>query len=359
MYLQCICALSWGLILSSLVFANPNYRVIQGQGREYHTGLMHKPKDLVGLGEMHVMLEGCDNLPDSLDLRDLNVVPPTRDQGSCGSCWSFSKTGSLESAVAAQTGKFLDLSEQELVSCDHSQYGCDGGLLTDFKYQIDKGQSLESDFPYTARDSACKTGLKAAAKGVSFAYAGQSNRRATEQEVMCALYKTHTIPWITVSANNNWSSAPKSYKTPYNRCGRGQTNHAVGVVGWYKANGKTQFIMRNSWGKGFGDGGFMSLPLGCDNFGEEIAYIITDAAPCKPPLVKLPAEVTTMPEVEVVLGVKAQAGVDYTWFEGDKEVAKGAVMYVTVTKETVYKLVAKNACGTSESSVKVKLVQGE
>lgn len=339
------------------------YPVIKGEGRhagqEFHTGLRHKPKELKGLGELHVQLADCENLPETFDLRDLGVVPPTRNQGSCGSCWSFSLTGSLESAIASQTGKILDLSEQELVSCDKSQYGCGGGLLNDFKYQINNGESLETDFPYTARDTRCKSGLKPAAKGVSFAYVGAANRYPTDKELKCALYKTHTIPWITVSASNSWGSAPSSYKTPYTRCGRGQTNHAVGVVGWYQANGKTQFIMRNSWGASWGDGGFMSLPLKCDSFGEEVAYIVTDQAPCKPAQVKLPAEISAVSGVEVVIAVREQSGVDYTWFEGEKEVGKGAVFYVTPTKETVYKLVGKNACSTAESSVRVKVIQAE
>jgi hypothetical protein len=57
--------------------------------------------------------------------------------------------------------------------------------------------------------------------------------------------------------------------------------------------------------------------------------------------------------VEVMLGVKAESGVDYTWFAGDKQVATGSMIYVTPTEETVYKLVGKTACGVSESSVKV------
>ena len=102
-------------------------------------------------------------------------------------------------------------------------------------------------------------------------YVGSPSRGPTETELKCALYKYHTVPWITVSANNNWGNPPASEKTVYKHCGRGQTNHAVGVVGWFKdSKGKTAFIMKNSWGKDWGDHGYMSMPLGCDSFGDEV-----------------------------------------------------------------------------------------
>ena len=184
----------------------------------------------------------------------------------------------------------------------------------------------------------------------------------TEQELKCALFKTKTVPWITTNASN-WGNVPRSEKTPYTRCSRNQTNHAVGVVGWFKdANGRTQFIMKNSWGTSWGDKGYMSLALGCDNFGEEAAYIITENTPCKAPVVKLPAEVSAMPGVEVLVGVKdntATAGWTYDWYVGEQKVGSGPHLYVTPDNDTVYKLVARSKCGSAESSVRVKIIQAQ
>ena len=222
------------------------YAIIQGSnGLQYHTGLLPSDPEKKGFGVPHVSLTDCENLPDSFDLRTLGLVPDVRDQGSCGSCWAFSKTGSLESALLGQ-GKKLDLSMQELVSCDRDQYGCGGGMLDDFKYQIGHGQSLASDYPYTSgggSNGSCKS-KPVAAKGVSFQYIGTADRGPTEKELKCALYTYKTVPWITVGATNAWGNPPSSEKTAYTSCGRSQTNHAVGVVGWWTdAKGKTQFIM--------------------------------------------------------------------------------------------------------------------
>ena len=68
-----------------------------------------------------------DNLADSMDWRTKGAVNPVKDQGQCGSCWAFSATASIEGHHFIQTGTLLSLSEQEVVDCDTSSYGCNGG----------------------------------------------------------------------------------------------------------------------------------------------------------------------------------------------------------------------------------------
>lgn len=337
--------------------------IIEADGREYYTGLKHKSADFQGLGETHVTLDDCEALPDEFDLRDLGVVPEVRNQGSCGSCWAFSLTASLESAKAAEGANMstMNLSEQQLVSCDRASYGCGGGFMNGFKFQIDRGQANESDFPYTARDAACRSNLPVAAKGVSYANVGQSGRRATTKEVQCALFKSHTIPWITVAANN-WGSMSHDSDALHTTCYMSRTNHAVGLVGWKTVNGQVYFKMRNSWGNDWGsdagrpgmEKGYAMMKLGCDNLGAEVAYVISKNMACKPPLVKLPAEVTVAKGEETRLSVREEAGVDYAWYLGDQQLGSGAALDVVAQEAGVYKVVAKNECGQAESSVRVK-----
>lgn len=278
-----------GFVLMSWIFAPEisAYPIIKGEGpqlgKEFHTGLVNIKGNQPVEDRTYMELDGCDSLPDAYDLRDIGTVPPIKDQGQCGSCWAFSKTGSFESALLASGKYYTAFSEQELVSCDRTQFGCQGGYLHSEEYQITHGQGLDKDLPYksgvTQRSGICKL-IPMAEKAIKFVYVGAAGRYPTETELKCALYKTHTVPWIVVSATGAWGSPPASYKTPYTRCGRGQTNHAVGVVGWYKdPKGKTQFIMKNSWGESWGDKGYMSLALGCDSFGEEVAFISLDATP--------------------------------------------------------------------------------
>ena len=68
-----------------------------------------------------------DNLADSVDWRTQGAVNPVKNQGQCGSCWAFSATAAIEGHHFIQTGTLLSLSEQEIVDCDTSSYGCSGG----------------------------------------------------------------------------------------------------------------------------------------------------------------------------------------------------------------------------------------
>jgi hypothetical protein len=322
------------------------------------------------LGETHVLLDDCTNLPDEFDLRDLNVVGAIKDQGQCGSCWAFSQTASLESATAVSTAKTGPiLAEQELVSCDTANAGCDGGNLNGFGYQITHGQSLGKDYPYTSGNGdtgSCKDGLKPAAKGTDFVNVGTTDGTSipATKDVQCALFKSHTIPWI-VAAADNWMSPPTGDNDVYTSCGTGQVDHAIGLVGWTTIKGKVYFKVRNSWGNSWGstagrpgsEKGYIMMQLGCDNLGQEVAYILNKSTvQCMPPIVKLPAEMSVNAGDAAFLSVKGENGAEYSWFQGKTKIGDSNEASVVPTADTIYKVVAKNGCGQSESSVRVTVL---
>jgi C1A family cysteine protease len=208
-------------------------------------------------------------LPETYDYRNQpGILNPVRDQKSCGSCWSFAITATLESAAAKQLGRSLtDLSEQHMVSCDTQSYGCGGGFMDSADFVVRNGLTGEKSFPYTARNTKCKSGLPVVEKATKYYLIGSAKKGPTKEQIKTALIQYGPV-FVTVEAGSaGWEGSTKEVTSCKKR---GVTNHMVVVVGY----DKTGWIIRNSWGSAWADKGYAHIGYGCDLVAEEAGFVV-------------------------------------------------------------------------------------
>jgi len=194
-------------------------------------------------------------LADEVNWVTKGAVTPVKNQGQCGSCWSFSTTGSVEGAMFLKTGKLQSFSEQQLVDCSGSfgNMGCNGGLMDNaFKYIEKNPLELESDYPYTAQDGSCHYDKSKAVGDVAAFTDVQTN---SVDQLKAALNKQPVS--IAIEADQ----AAFQYYTSgviTKGCGQ-QLDHGVLAVGYGTLKGQDYFLVKNSWGGSWGDKGYVRI----------------------------------------------------------------------------------------------------
>lgn len=220
-------------------------------------------------------------LPSKFNWNDYAKLQPIRNQGSCGSCWAFSVTGiteSLHRLIFPMLFPVIDLAEQTLVSTCERGGDCGGGFFDAFSYIRDTGLPVEADDPYRARNSSCKAGLVPFAKITRWAYVGNSNSGPTTEQIKQAVYDHGPI---SVGINGSLPNTRDIIKS----CGSTSENHMVNIHGFvdspdFAEYGGGYWIVRNSWGKDWGDDGYFRIVYKsrsgsrCNGIGSTAAYAV-------------------------------------------------------------------------------------
>ena len=231
----------------------------------HYRGFIKKPGYGLHPGAPNLLADRIGELPVKFSWVDAGFGIPVRNQGPCGSCYSFSSTLNLEFAAKIFLGKDERLSTQQLVSCDDSSYGCSGGWFGG-DYMVANGIALESDFPYTATNKKCKQGLKPAEKPISFVNIGDGTNSPTVKQLKQALLQYGPLS-VDMDAweLDNYDSKPLS--------GNGHNiDHMVILVSWNDAEGA--WTAMNSWGNDFGDHGYFKIKYGADSFAQDASTVL-------------------------------------------------------------------------------------
>lgn len=215
--------------------------------------------------------------PESWDWRKRGVVTTVKNQGKCGSCWSFSAAGALEGAWAISTGQLYNFSEQQLMDCSR-RYGnmaCNGGLMDKaFEYAIDVGMCKLEDVPYDAESEFCTQSVKNCEKVASFSQCFKipaNNERLLRE----AVYRGPVA--VSIEADTKTFQFYKGGILDSSNCGT-ELDHGVLAVGYGEEDGKKYWIVKNSWGADWGESGYIRIGRSDSDDSEGVCGIAKDAS---------------------------------------------------------------------------------
>ncbi|MQL77892.1 hypothetical protein Taro_010311 [Colocasia esculenta] len=195
--------------------------------------------------------------PAEVDWRAKGAVTDVMGQGNCGSCWAFAAVAAVEGAVKLKKGKLIRLSVQELVDCDTGgrDQGCAGGIMDNaFQFIIrNKGLTTADSYPYRGNQGPCNATQKAHPAATIRGYGDVPRDQAS-------LLRAVALQPVAIGIDNTGPTFRFYSRGVYTGPCGGIVHHAMTAVGYgATAGGRKYWVMKNSWGTSWGEGGYMRI----------------------------------------------------------------------------------------------------
>jgi len=198
-----------------------------------------------------------DPIPNNIDWRQQGLVTGVKNQGRCGSCYSFSASGALEGAWAKSRGTLPNLSESQIVDCSGrwGNHGCQGGRFQSSWQYLGAvgGDESEQAYPYVPRKGYCKFQRSRVVAKVR----DYRNVRG-ESSLTNALASVGPVS-VAIDAGTRSFRSYRGGVFYDPSCSSTRMNHAVLAVGYGSEGGRDYYLVKNSWSGSWGAGGYIKM----------------------------------------------------------------------------------------------------